>query len=343
MAGTVGILAPAAPTASTMPARASVLIITYNHATYIEQAVRSALEQRTDFDYEIVVGDDHSTDGAQEVLSRLRDQHADKIRLILRDERVGAYRNFVDTYAQCRGDYIALLDGDDFWTDPEKLRKQIHFLEHNPSYSIVGHRVEFLYQDAASKKKWFDMLGPSSPRQKTSGSLADAILIPAYLPTRSMVFRRKGLEKFPDWYADVPLGDWSIMALLADYGRIHFMNEIMATQRIHGQGIHSSNSAIVNTEGLVHTLRHFRKHFGWRGRRPILKKMALGYQSMARFRMAEGRWLLGVWLLLRSWGMQIAAPQVPRLGISWLIRRARFRRAAAAAKAEVPSGGRRAS
>ena len=107
-----------------MSIKVSVCMITYNHERFIAQAVESALMQETDFDYEIVIGEDCSTDGTRQVLLDLHDRHPDRIRLLLREKNIGASHNFVGTLEACRGEYVAFLDGDDYWTCPNKLQKQ---------------------------------------------------------------------------------------------------------------------------------------------------------------------------------------------------------------------------
>src|SRR6476646_9455354 len=103
----------------------SVLICAYNQEPYIEQAVRSALAQRANFDFEIVIGEDHSRDATPDILRRLAEEHPNRIRLTINDKNLGMHGNYRATYDRCRGAYIALLEGDDYWIDPLKLQKQV--------------------------------------------------------------------------------------------------------------------------------------------------------------------------------------------------------------------------
>ncbi len=126
-----------------MTPKVSVLFITYNHEEYVRQAMDSVLMQECDFDYEIVVGEDCSTDSTRDILREYEAAHPDKVRLLFREKNFGRpTMNVYDTGMHCRGDYIAFLEGDDYWTDPKKLAKQISFLDQNPDYMGCTHTCE---------------------------------------------------------------------------------------------------------------------------------------------------------------------------------------------------------
>ncbi|MBP5385741.1 MAG: glycosyltransferase [Lachnospiraceae bacterium] len=118
----------------------SVIFITYNHEKYVEKALRSVLEQKTDFDFEVVVGEDCSTDRTREIVSAVAAEYPDRVRLLFRDKNLGRPTlNVYETTMECRGDYLAYLEGDDFWTDPYKLQKQVDYLRQHPEYIGVTH------------------------------------------------------------------------------------------------------------------------------------------------------------------------------------------------------------
>ncbi len=118
----------------------SVIFITYNHEKYVEKALRSVCEQETDFAYEVVVGEDCSTDSTREILKRVASEYPDKVRLLFRDKNFGRPTlNVYNTTMECRGEYLAYLEGDDYWTDKNKLQKQVDFLEEHPEYIACTH------------------------------------------------------------------------------------------------------------------------------------------------------------------------------------------------------------
>ncbi|MCR5356780.1 MAG: glycosyltransferase, partial [Lachnospiraceae bacterium] len=118
----------------------SVIFITYNHEKYVEKALRSVCEQETDFAYEVVVGEDCSTDSTREILKRVAAEYPDKVRLLFREKNFGRPTlNVYNTTMECRGEYLAYLEGDDYWTDKFKLKKQVDFLEEHPEYIACTH------------------------------------------------------------------------------------------------------------------------------------------------------------------------------------------------------------
>src|SRR6266446_6957695 len=135
--------------------KVSVLVITYNQEDYISQALDSALMQQVDFDYEIVIGEDASDDRTREIVLDYQRRYADRIRLFLRDPATaeadrargfGGKTNFVETFNACRGEYVALLDGDDYWISPHKLKKQVDFLDKHPESALCCHPALIIFE-----------------------------------------------------------------------------------------------------------------------------------------------------------------------------------------------------
>ena len=128
-----------------MDYKLSVIFITYNHAQYVEKALMSVINQKTDFPFEVVVGDDCSTDGTQDILKRIASGHPE-VKLNLRSENTGGRPtlNVYETTKKCTGQYLAYLEGDDFWTDDHKLQKQVDFLEDHPEYTACTHSMKMV-------------------------------------------------------------------------------------------------------------------------------------------------------------------------------------------------------
>ena len=118
--------------------KVSVLMITYNQESFIAQAIRSALMQITDFDYEIVIGDDYSTDRTRQIVADIACKHPARIKPVFQNVHVGANRNLVAALKACPGEYVAVLEGDDYWTTQNKIQLQVDFLDR--PVRVVGHR-----------------------------------------------------------------------------------------------------------------------------------------------------------------------------------------------------------
>jgi glycosyltransferase involved in cell wall biosynthesis len=212
----------------------SVGLIAYNHEPFIEQSVSSILAQRTNFDFEIVCGADLSTDRTSSILTRLQEQHPGKIRLLTTDRNLGMIQNYVRTYQACQGEYVALLDGDDYWSGEDKLQKQIDFLDQHPDFAITFHSVLKVYEDESRQPK---VIRPADERSVYD---LDDLLTSMFIPTCSAVFRNGLIDEFPPWSASLKMLDWLIFVLVARYGKIGYIDDVMAVYRVHSSGWWSS-------------------------------------------------------------------------------------------------------
>src|ERR1700745_2179124 len=110
----------------------SVMMITYNHEQFIAQAIESVLMQKVNFDFEIVIGEDCSTDGTRAIVLDFQHRYPGRIALILRPRNIGPMWTKESTLAACRGQYLSILEGDDYWTSTDKIQKQVDFLDSHP-------------------------------------------------------------------------------------------------------------------------------------------------------------------------------------------------------------------
>ena len=215
--------------------KVSVSQITFNHEKFIAQAIENILNQQVNFDYEIVIGEDFSSDKTREIVIDYYKQYSDKIRLILPEENLGCYgqKIFVKTLQACRGEYIALLDGDDYWTSAYKLQQQVDFLDNHPECTICFHDVTTIFEDKAGLSRRYNDFQPSQ------FSDLENILKSNFIPTCSTVYRRGLFSEFPDWYYDTVCGDWVLHILNARHGKIGYINKSMGIYRVHRNGLFS--------------------------------------------------------------------------------------------------------
>lgn len=132
----------------------SVCIIVYNCEDFIAQTLDGVLAQRTNFDFEVVVGEDCSTDSSGRIIADYQKRYPNLIRPIFRDKNLGMVRNFAETVRACQGRYIAMLDGDDFWNSPLKLQKQADFLDSHPECSGCYHNVHVLDEATGRTRRY---------------------------------------------------------------------------------------------------------------------------------------------------------------------------------------------
>jgi Glycosyl transferase family 2 len=260
----------------------SALIITYNQEKSLATAVESALMQEADFDFEIVVAEDHSTDGTRGIAQDIERQHPDKVRALCRDKNLGATANIVEALSVCRGQYVALLEGDDRWTDPHKLQRQADFLDAHADCSLCCHAVNYVHEDGSQPPRRFPDGG------KTLSSLED-ILSGVNFHTCSFMFRRPLMMASPDWLRTLWIGDWPILMLLAEQGYVGYIDEVMAEYRIHPGGVWSDSSPTKQAEGLLQVFRCTRQHLGARYSAQTAGFVALWAGRLSRERELAGK------------------------------------------------------
>ncbi len=212
--------------------KVSVGIVTYNHEPFIAEALDGALMQRTDFDYEIVVGEDCSTDATRDILIDYRERYPHKIRLLLNERNTGARKNGEQAMRACKGEYIAFLEGDDYWTSPDKLQKQVDFLDSHPGCPLCFHNASTMYEDGRNGPLLY------RPHQKAFSSVED-LLLDNFIPTCSVMLRKEVYGEHPDWVEPLKMGDWPSYILIALRGEIGYIDETMAVYRVHRGGVWS--------------------------------------------------------------------------------------------------------
>lgn len=207
----------------------SVCCITYNQEAYICQALEGMLMQQTTFDFEIVVGEDRSTDQTMAIIERYQQLHPSRIRVLRHEENVGARKNFAATLLACKGEYIAICEGDDYWTDPLKLQKQVDFLDTHPDYKLCFHNSSIYYQDNGESKL-------SNTEQQPVTTTIVELIENWYIMTCSMVFRNT-LTSFPGWFTYAFNTDYALqLLLLAEGGKIGYLPDVMCVYRKHTAG-----------------------------------------------------------------------------------------------------------
>ena len=215
--------------------KVSICLLTYQHKDYIVECLRGILMQKTNFLYEILLGEDDSTDGTRDICIEYAEKYPDKIRLFLhhRENNIeingnptGRF-NVIYNYYSARGKYIAICEGDDYWTDPLKLQKQVDFLENNKDYVLSFHDVNVLYT-RKKRVKNYRMIGSLDKNSLETNDL----LKPWFIPTCSVVFRKPEKFSLPKWFYLSPNGDKALWLLLFLAGKFKYLNGIMGVYRM---------------------------------------------------------------------------------------------------------------
>lgn len=212
----------------------SVVMITYGHESFILQAISSILMQECDFDVELIIANDCSPDKTHEIIVGILETQPNSswIKYTKQTKNRGAINNFIFALQECKGKYIALCEGDDYWTDPLKLQKQVDFLEENNDYNICVHNTSILGDNEIKDKDWrWD--------KKRNVFSIDDYIYSLFFHTSSIVFRRC---EIPEYFSSPSIlqGDMALFLVAINNKKIFFINEMMSVYRIHEGGITNS-------------------------------------------------------------------------------------------------------
>lgn len=226
----------------------SVRLMTYNHEKFIRQAMDGIMSQKTNFPVEVVVGDDFSADNTLNIIKSYSSSQNIHIRILERrigDEywkkrqEKGRLYNFINILENCQGKYVALLDGDDYWTNPLKLQKQVDFMERNEDCSIVFHACNRIQGNV-----------PKIIRHtgSTKMDLNDYLIEQPFTATASLVFKSKVINRYEAWMLKLFAGDFVLRYLALLEGKMGYINEVMC---VYNKGVGGSWSQRKLTKSVI--------------------------------------------------------------------------------------------
>ena len=230
----------------------SVCMITYNHEKYIAEAIQGVLMQKTDFEIEFIIANDASTDNTHTLITEFAiDKKNITINYINHSVNSGMMSNFVSALQQCSGKYIALCEGDDYWTDPLKLQKQVDFMEANPEYAMIftngkvvytneNNDSHLIYSNSKDESKAFYDTFPLPKETTDIYTLAKG----NYIHTAGVLFLNWMDVGIPTYMEKVTIGDWPLHMMSATKGLIKFIDEDTFCYRVHSDGIYSKKDKI---------------------------------------------------------------------------------------------------
>jgi len=224
-----------------MEPEVSICCITYNHGKYLRNAIESFLMQKTTFPFEILIHDDASTDGTSGIIREYEKKYPDLIKPIYQTENQYSQGKSISAtyqFPRAKGKYIALCEGDDYWTDPQKLQKQVDYLEANQNCALCFHATEFVYENNPEKNFIYR---PKKIPKDCKFEMKHVILGGGgFMATNSMFFKKECLHERADWMENAPVGDIPLMLLLASQGEIGYIDEIMGAYRVMTENSWSS-------------------------------------------------------------------------------------------------------
>ena len=282
----IPVFDPAAPAASgcvATPPLVSVCMTAYNHAPYIGRAIEGVLSQRTTFAVELVLSDDCSPDGTGAICRDYAARYPDRIRLLTGDVNVGMRANYRRTIEACRGRYVAMCDGDDWWCDPLKLQRQVEALEADPACGLSYTRSERRFEATGERRRYpagelfcdFDRLLFDNTVENCTAVARRELILRYYAEVRP--------EEHPEWLTD----DWPMWLWFACRSRIRFIDRVTAVhRRMVGSVSHgdSYRGRLASRDSAMETSLWFDERFT---------------ASRNRFRILRRRHVVGLWLL--SW------------------------------------------
>lgn len=248
----------------------AIYMITYNHEDYIDQAIASVINQNTHFSFRLIIGDDGSKDGTFEKCLQWKEKFPDKIDVLSSTKNQGVFNNAGRVFEACIASgakYIALLEGDDYWSHSDKLERQVTILESDSTIAASYHNTQFLYSDGHFK----------SIRKALPELLEMKNVVAKYAPfhTSSFVFRTEHFCR-PAWFKNIDSVDLAMYVWHAQFGRFVGINEVMSVYRIHSTSLTASTDHHENFD-----YRRVLLHRMMRGRIP--HRLENEYQNLIDF------------------------------------------------------------
>jgi glycosyltransferase involved in cell wall biosynthesis len=239
----------------------SVCCITYNHEKFLAQALDSVLMQQTDFAVEIVIGEDCSPDTTRQIALDYQTRYPGQVRVLLPEHNLGIMRNLMTTMTACTGEFIAFMEGDDYWTDPHKLQRQIEIMRAQPECTLCVHDAEAFWDDNSAPPFLFSTKYPQLlPAREGRITQADLVKYAWGIPSASMLFRRASILPLPEWFLGVFSGDYTLQLLSTQRGYIYYLPQVMSRYRLHAGGVmQTSNNTLAQNQKRIFEHEQYKK------------------------------------------------------------------------------------
>ena len=300
--------------------KVSVSLITYNHEKYIAACLDSVVRQVVNFDLEIIVCDDCSKDRTPEIVAQYALRYPGLIKAVLRETNFGLVKNAISNIQACSGEYIALMEGDDFWVDDDKLQIQAEFLDNNPDCAFCFTNQYTFYEGMAGEQKVF-FADSNKPPEKFD--LEFLIKHNITVPNNTKMFRRTVMPAvLPDWYYNSFVWDWALHILQARHAQIGYIDRVTLAYRRHPGAVFMSKNEIAILLDSIVTMSGINKElnfeYGY-----MFNSFWWEYHELAFAYLKEGGYLN----FLRYYLKYLFSPGKPSIKIKddlWLLRNGLF-------------------
>jgi glycosyltransferase involved in cell wall biosynthesis len=256
--------------------KVSVHMPAYNHEAYIAEAIESVLSQKTDFRFELVIGEDCSTDGTRAVARGYARQHPEQILLLEHSHNLGIWENDQSILRACRGEYIAWLEGDDYWCSDTKLQRQVDLLDRHADMSACFHRAGSV-SEKPLPVTWRN--GPAD--SKPVYTLDDLLEQGHFVPSCTAVFRRALARPPMVWTRQTSFLEVTYFAHFAKHGVIGFLDEKLAKFRYHDRGVYGTATRAEHLRRAIEAHRLVGRHLGLEARSSYARGLARMREELA--------------------------------------------------------------
>jgi glycosyltransferase involved in cell wall biosynthesis len=248
----------------------SIACPTYNHENFISDAIDGFIMQKTSFTFEIIISDDSSSDGSLKIIEAYRERYPHLIKVLRNSKNRGAVKNWIKVIKSCKGKYIALCDGDDYWTDEFKLQKQVSTLENDEALSGVYHFARVVDEDGKQKELF--------PKKGKHFKNIDEFLISRYqIPSNSVMFCNCIDSAFDSLFkGNKYIADFQVDAFISAHGEYAFMDDVMSCYRVIRNGNSFTSKSLEETrKDILLSRKNVDYYLEYRHRKSINKSIEI--------------------------------------------------------------------
>jgi glycosyltransferase involved in cell wall biosynthesis len=240
--------------------KTSIVVTSYNHEKYIRQCLESILTQKGDFEMEIILGDDCSTDGTGQILEEYQKKYPEIVKKLQNEKNLGITKNLKRSLDACTGDYIAICEGDDYWTSDGKIQKQMQMLETHPEYSMCFSALTLYYQEEQRYTLFSDQV--NFPKDELT--IQDLVKNNYIGNFSCCMYRASIIHKLPASLFKMFTVDWMFNMVCSEMGKVGFIRESLSVYRKHAQGAWAGKSDIEQVSKLIELTKEYNHYFQFR-------------------------------------------------------------------------------